>query len=96
MKKSNWKLVLLMTLVVVLALMIDYQIWGVDSPVAYVVFYVIGVHRPGPLPLFCAPGAGSAGCANPPRLRYGLVSEWLRRGRIGCPLELRRRGGLEL
>jgi len=52
MKKSNWKLVLLMTLVVVLALMIDYQTCGVDSPVAYVVFYVIGVLRPGPLPLF--------------------------------------------
>lgn len=28
MKKSNWKLVLLMTLVVVLALIIDYQIRG--------------------------------------------------------------------
>jgi hypothetical protein len=52
MKKSNWKFALLMTLVVILALIIDYQIWGVDSPVAYVVFYVIGVLRPGPLPLF--------------------------------------------
>jgi hypothetical protein len=33
-------------------LVIDYQLRGIDSPAAYVVFFVVGVLSPGPLPLF--------------------------------------------
>jgi hypothetical protein len=52
MKKSKRWSVLAMILVIVLGLTIDYQIRGIDSPAAYVVFAVIGILRPGPLKLF--------------------------------------------
>lgn len=31
---------------------IDYAVRGIDSPAAYVVFFVVMLLRPGPLPLF--------------------------------------------
>jgi hypothetical protein len=61
MKKRDRKIALATIVIIVLALTVDYQIRGIDSPAAYVVFAVIGILRPGPLPLFLVTSAGSAG-----------------------------------
>lgn len=52
MKLSKRWIVLGMIGAIILGLAIDYQIRGIDSPAAYVVFAVIGILRPGPLKLF--------------------------------------------